>query len=342
MDPDHDPHASFDHRLHDHLLEAVLDHGPQHLDWLARRARRELRDARIDEQAVIDAIEPSTMLVPRPEGTIDHALAVLEGSVLTHRVRAPLRDRTDLWLGRGVQPLLNVAAYRPIELADGSGEVRRSEPGYDALIGPLGWLPHVERYELIGLRITDQRLRIELVHEDELPPPEDQLRVRRMLSDIYTAERFMNSGNDLSARPAELARTVSLALLEDPELFSTPYPPLDELLHNPLERDVDLDHWRFMALAQQQETVGFWLDGLPASLDIELKARARQYGMADGQFIVALLSTLAWRTPFAEDLEPFPSWLLDEMDEDKPGELRLLDPRQAGGNIDDQQEPHSS
>lgn len=317
---------SFDHRLHDHLVEAVFEHGPQNVEWLAGRARRELRDARISEQAVIDAIEPSTLLVPRPDGTIDHALSVLEGSILTHRVRAPLRDRNDLWLGRGVQPLLNLAAYRPLALADGSGEVRRSEPGYDALIGPPGWLPHVNRFELIGLRVTSQQLIVEAVQEDELPSPEDQLRVRRMLSDIYTAEKFMSPPGDLRARPAELARTVSLALLEDPDLFASPCPPLDELLHNPLERDVDLDHWRFMALAQQTETVGFWVDGIPAALKRELSHRARLYGMDDAQFIVALLSTLAWRTPFAEDLEPLPAWLPEEPDDPSHADVRSLRP----------------
>jgi len=311
----HEP-ASFDHidhRLHDQLVELVLDHGPQRLEWLVRRARRELRDARIDEQAVIDAIEPSTLLVPRPTGEIDHALALLEGNVLTHRVRAPLRGRTDLWLGAGVQPLLNVAAFRPLQLADGSGEVRRAETGVDALVGPPGWLPDVDRYQLVGLRITDQRVVVEPVLEDDLPAPDEQLRVRQMLSLIYVRENFLQTGDDLSTRPAEVARTISLALLEDPELFATPYPPLDELLHNPLHRDLDLDHWRSVAVSQQSETVGFWLDGVPTGLHIELTARARQYGMTDAQFIVALLSTLAWRTPFAEDMEDWSDW-----DPDRP------------------------
>lgn len=296
-----------DHRLHDQLVQLVFNHGSQPLEWLVRRSRRELRDARIDEQAVIDAIEPSTLLVPRPSGEIDHALAVLEGNVLTHRARARLHGRTDLWLGTGVQPLLNIAAFRPLVLADGSGEVRRAETGHDALIGPPGWLPDVDRHQLVGMRIEGQRLLVEPVDEQDLPTPSEQLRVRQMLSSIYVRESFLHS-DDLSARPAEVARTISLALLEAPQLFCTPYPPLDELLHNPLQRDVDLNHWRSVAVSQQVETVGFWLDGVPVGLHIELTARAGHYGMTDAQFIVALLSTLAWRTPFAEDLEPWPEW----------------------------------
>jgi hypothetical protein len=299
----------FDHRLHDKLVDLVFDLGPQDVDWLARRARRDLRDARIDEEAVIGVLQASTLLVTRPDGAVDHALAVLEGNMLTHRVRAPLAGRTDLWLGCGVQPLLNVAAFRPLVLADGSGAVRRAATGHDVLVGPAGWLPDVDRYQLIGLRVRDQRLSVEPVAEDDLAPPEEQLRARRMLSSIYVAERdFMSGDDDLATRPAELARSITLALLEDPALFATPYPPLDELLHNPMHRHVDVDHWRSVAVSQQVETVGFWIDGLPVALSMELNARARRYGMTEQQFIVAMLSTLAWRTPFAEDMEPWEEW----------------------------------
>lgn len=108
-----------DHRLHDALVDLLFDSGPQDIDWLTRRARRDLRDARVDEEAVIRTIEVSTLLVPRPDGVVVHALSVLEGNVLTHRVRAPLAGRRDLWLGPGLQPLLNIAAFRPVPLADG-------------------------------------------------------------------------------------------------------------------------------------------------------------------------------------------------------------------------------
>jgi hypothetical protein len=129
-----------------------------------------------------------------------------------------------------------------------------------------------------------------------------------MLSSIYTAERYFMGDDDLSTRPAELARCISVALLEDPALFATPYPPLDELLHNPLERHVDVDHWRSLAVGQQVETVGFWVSGLPVALSRELGQRAQRYGMTEQQFVVALLSSLAWRTPFAEDMEPWEEW----------------------------------
>jgi hypothetical protein len=323
MNPESTGIDHIDHRLHDHVVHLVAEQGPQNLEWLVRRARRDLRDARVDEQAVFDVIEVSTLLVPRPTGDIDYAVRLLEGNVLTHRVRADLSGRNDLWLGTGTQPLLNAAAYRPIPLADGSGEVRRAEPGHDALIGPDGWLPDVKRYQLIGLRVSGGKLEVFHVADDDLASPEEQLRLRELLSTTYQRERGWARDDDLAGRPAMLARTISLALLEVPDLFATPYPPLDELLHNPLERHVDTEHWRFLATGQQCETVGFWIDGLPAALDMELKARARQYGMTDAQFIVALLSTLAWRTPFAEDMEPWTEW----DNERTPGRIAALPPR---------------
>ena len=51
---------------------------------------------------------------------------VLDGIVLTHRVRGSLDGRNDLWLGPGAQPLLAMAAYRPLPLARG-GEARIAE-----------------------------------------------------------------------------------------------------------------------------------------------------------------------------------------------------------------------
>lgn len=300
-------------QLHRTVLDLLRDHCPQEAGWLAARARKKLRDARITEESIYDLIAVSTMLVLRPDGRVDHILSLLEGNVLTHRVRARTAGRTDLWLGCGVQPLLNIAAYGPIGLADGSGEVTRPESGHEVLVGPPGWLPDIARYELIGLRITEQKLVVEPVSSDDLPSPEDQLRVRQMLSRIYQIEKTMDPSisvydDELVARPGNLARAISLALLEDPELFATPYSPLDELLHNPLNRHVDLDHWRDAAVSQQVATVGFWVDGIPEALHMELSDRARRYGMPEAQFIVALLSTLAWRTPFAEDMEPWDDW----------------------------------
>jgi hypothetical protein len=313
--------ADLQDQIHETIAQLVLDHGRQRLDWLTMRTRRAMGDPDVDRDEILAVVGSSTVLVARPSGHVDHALAVLEGNILTHRVRSSLAGRTELWLGPGLQPLLNVATYRPIPLADGSGEVTRAGTGHDVLVGPPGWLPEVERWGLVGLRVVDQALHVVPVAESELPSPADQLRVRRFLGDLYTRRRYWH-GDDgsLAARPEELARTLNLALLEAPDLFASPYPPLDELLHDPLQRNADLDIFRELATSQQLETATLYLDGIPRALEVELAGRARQYGMPVNQFIVALLSMLAWRTPFAEDMEPWENWDPDH----RPAAVRTL------------------
>ncbi|MCH1867599.1 hypothetical protein [Nocardioides sp. CFH 31398] len=294
------------HRLHGAVLDLVRTWGPTDPDRIARRLRRDLRDASVDADAVRDVVAVSTVLVPLPDGRVGHSLTLLEGAVLTHRARTPLGGRTDLWVGCGLQPLLSLTAFGPLPLADGSGEVTRSEE-HDVLVGPPGWLPDVGRHELVGLRVVGGALRAEAVDPAELPGPEREAEVRGLLSEIYL--RHADPTYCGAADPAQLARAVSVALLVDPELFHQPLPPLEELLHNPLQRGVDVGHWRAVAVGSQVETEGFWLDGMPVALAVELRRRARCYGMDEAQFVVALLGTLAWRTPFAEDMEPWSHWL---------------------------------
>lgn len=67
-------------------------------------------------------------------------------------------------------------------------------------------------------------------------------------------------------------------------------------------------HWRDNSAWQQLDTVSFSITGMPEALWSERSRRARVYGMSLDQYVVAILGHLAWRTPFAEDLEPFDSW----------------------------------
>ena len=297
-----------DHLLHEVLVQLVRDHGPQPLPWLTSRARRERRDARIDEPALIRVIECSTILVPLVDGRIGWLGEVLDGMVLTHRVRAPLAGRTDLWGGVSLQPLLNIAAYRPLPLV-GGGEVTRMESGQDVLVGPEGWLPGVPRFGLVALRWDGGMLAAEPVDEEEhVHTPEQLQSLRALVAGHYRRERWWNGDDDLETRPGELVRAITLAKMEDPDFLSVPHPPLDEVLYNPLQREVDDHHWRDFAAAQQGHSVSFHLGDVPEALYGELSRRARLYGMSLDQFVVALLGHLAWRTPFAEDCEPFDFW----------------------------------
>ena len=309
-----------DHLLHEAVVGLVREHGPQPLSWLVPRARRLQRDARIDDQALINIIECSTILVPQVDGRIGWLGDALDGIVLTQRVRAPLAGRTDLWGGLAILPLLNVATYAPLPLAAG-GEVTRMESGQDVLVGPPGWLPDVPRYGLVALGWRNGILSVEPVPDGATQTPEELQTVRAILADHYRRERWWGGEDDLESRPGELVRAVTLAKMEDPDLLSVPHPPLDELLYQPLQRDIDEHHWRDVAASDQQESVSFHLGHVPAALHIELNRRASLYGMSLDQFVIALLGHLAWRTPFAEDCEPFDDW-----DPERPGRVGELKP----------------
>lgn len=295
-----------DHDLHDVLVALVHDHGPMSRDELTRRARRACQLSTITETSVGLVADVATLLVSRPDGCVAHLAHVLDGIVLTHRVRGSLADRTDLWLGPGVQPFLAMAALAPLPLHRG-GEARISASAEPALVGPQGWLPAAERGDLVALRWSEGSLAVAPVATSDLAGPTDQEHVRRLVAERVNAESWF-AGDDPDARAGRVVRAVGLARLEDPHLLSTPHPPLDEMLYDPFETQAG-DHWRSVGASRQAESISFCIDRMPVALDMELRARARQWGMSLDQFVIAILGHLAWRTPFAEDIEPWDQWL---------------------------------
>jgi hypothetical protein len=162
-------------------------------------------------------------------------------------------------------------------------------------------------------------LRVERIDADVLPGPGDEQRVRALLARHYRTERWWSGNDDLESRPAELTRAIGHALLEVPALFASPQRPLNELLYDALQQDQQDHHWRDFNACQQGETVSFCVTGMPGALHSELTRRARHYGMSHDQLMVAMLSHLAWRTPFAEDMEPWESWLPDHLRREHDG-----------------------
>lgn len=296
-----------DDSLHDVLEKLTREHGRCDLDFLAARARKERRDSRIDADTVAAVVELSNLLAWRPDGTVDHLMNVLDGMVLTQRARAPLAGRTDLWCTVAMQPLLNITAYAPLPLADGSGHVSPAPSGQDVLVGPEGWLPDVPRYGVVGFRLVNGKLSSMPVDESDFPGLEAQEQARRILAHHYRIERWYAANDDVQTRPAEMVRALLYARLEDPDLLSTPHPPLDELLYMSLEGDSDIHYWRDRA-ALVEGTSSFSLCGVPDALYSELHRRAELYGMSLDQYVVAVLGHLAWRTPFAEDMQPWERW----------------------------------
>ncbi|MFC4782888.1 hypothetical protein ACT8ZV_00305 [Nocardioides sp. MAHUQ-72] len=298
--------------LHDALEQLTFEHGPQDTRWLAVRAQALADDPRITPDKVVEIADVATSLVVRPDGRVANLAQVLDGIVLTHRVRGSLRDRNDLWLGAGVHPFLLMAAARPLPLV-GGGLVRASKSLEPALVGPPGCLPEAERGELIALTWRSGELDATTIERSTLAGPREELHVRELIAERCNEESW-NNGNDPDARRGRVVRALALARLEDPDLLSTPHVPLDELLYDPLEIRA-CEHWRQFSASRQNESVSFCIDRMPVTLHMELDARARQYGMTTDQFVIALLGHLVWRTPFAEDMEPWDDW----MPESRPG-----------------------
>ena len=299
-----------DDALHDVLERLTREHGASDLEWLTARARKERRDARVDADAVAAVVESSTLLAVHPNGTVDHLMHVLDGAILTQRARAPLADRTDLWCTVAMQPLLNITAFTSLPLADGSGHVTRAPFGQEVLVGPERWLPDVPRYGVVGMRLQGGMLSPTTVDEADFPDLEEQERTRQLLAHHYRIERWYAGDDDLQTRPAEMVRALQYARLEDPELLSTPHLPLDELLYLSLERESDIHYWRDRS-AVMDGSVSFSVHCMPFALHREMNLRAQRYGMSLDQYIVAVLGHLAWRTPFADDLEPWGDWFPD-------------------------------
>lgn len=301
------PIPDVDDALHDVLERLTREHGPCDLEWLAARARRERRDARIDVDAVLRVVEVSTLLLWRPDGSVDHLMHALDGVILTQRARAPLADRPDLWCTVAMQPLLNIAAFTALPLTDGTGSITRAPSGHQVLLGPAGWLPDVPRYGVVGIRLEDGQVSAVPIDEADLPDLREQECTRQLLAHHYRIERWYGGEDGPESRPGETVRALGYARLEDPQLLASPHLPLDELLYLSLEQDNDLHYWRDRA-AIVNGTVSFSVNGMPEALHIELGHRAARYGMSFDQYVIAVLGHLAWRTPFAEDMEPWEDW----------------------------------
>jgi len=130
--------------------------------------------------------------------------------------------------------------------------------------------------------------------------------VRELLARHYRNERWLC--DDEPTVRHTLTRAVASSVLEQPSLFAAPLTPLDELLRDPLQEQHQ-HHWRDTSAWQQLNTMSFSVVGMPEALYIELTRRADVYGMSLDQYVIAVLGHLAWRTPFAEDMEPFDNWL---------------------------------
>ena len=275
--------------LHEVLADLVRDHGAQDVAALAARARRRLRDPRLATELVEETVGAATTLVLLPDGRVEHLGRVLDGIVLTHRVRGALGGRSDLWLGRGAQPFLTLACLHPLPLVSG-GEARIASSGAPALVGPPGWLPDVERGDLVGLRWREGRLAVARVDQSHLAGAGAEGHVRTVIAAHCAREGW------ITAAPEDLAglmvHCLALARLEDPGLLSTPHAPLEEILDEPAARRTGMSavYADLERLAQQQGTTS---DQLAAAVLAQLAVATS--GGVDGERGHASLSGRAVR-----------------------------------------------
>ena len=255
------------------------------------------------------------LLYPLPDGRWTHALHLFEGMSLTQRVGVPLADRTDLHVTASLDPVLAIAREAPLDLRAG-GSVHVSPTWPEVLVGPAGWLPATDPGDFLVVRFVDGML--DLTAQREVDASFAAARhVREVLAHQIQMDDF-----DVPGRQIDITFTLARGRIEDPQLLAGVLPPLDELLFEPI--DVRrADTWRELMACRQDETSDFSIVGMPSALYAELHNRAEHYGMTTDQFVILALGHLAWRTPFAEDMAPFESWVTDPRV--LPARLRLAE-----------------
>jgi hypothetical protein len=216
-------------------VTVLREHGTLTFDGLLARTRLRRRDAPVDPRLVAQLVHVDPTLVARPDGRVSWLGEVLDGVVLTHRVRARVERRHQLWLSVSAVPLFEIAMCGPLPLESG-GEVRAGRAQVDALVADHEWLPPLVPGDLLALQWRDGVLSVRTVAADELAGDESREHVRTLLLDHCPVEP-PDADDDVRARNASLlTHALGQARLEDPDLLSSPHPPLEELLARPGER----------------------------------------------------------------------------------------------------------
>lgn len=209
--------------------ELILDQGPLALDQVhAVALEREVTRSRTSSSLRQSLSGPAFVL--RPDGRYDTAARMLQGSCFTTRPRRSPRDGV-LWLSRDVEPLFALGLARlPLK---GGGDVSPGAGGAPTWVGPAGWLPDVPHGELLALSWDGTALDVSPATSVPAGDADIVADVRKMLA-AHASARHRDRWPYAAAPP--LTAVVLSALLEEPTLFSTPVPPLSELL--PLPEDL--------------------------------------------------------------------------------------------------------
>ncbi|MFC6287608.1 hypothetical protein ACFP3Q_14570 [Nocardioides sp. GCM10027113] len=210
-------------------VAAVLrDRGTLPLDALVAHTTLRHRGGEVDPRHVVRLVAVDPTLVVRPDRRVSWLGEVLDGVVLTHRVRGRTSGRV-LWTGVSAAPLFELAVEGPLPLA-GGGQVAAGGTDAKTLLGPDGWLPELGPGDLLALRWYDGTLEVTRPTEDDLADAAQQHATRALLLDHWEPEACCPGDPPRTRRATALTHCLGQARLEDPDLLAVPHPPLEELL----------------------------------------------------------------------------------------------------------------
>lgn len=207
-------------RIASFAVDHLCRHGPSTITDIHAAARAAGATLASSTASVASALRFGGGFVLLPDGRYDAAARVLEGAVLTHRVRYPTAGRTTLWAGVDLEvlELLSPTGRLPLR---GGGELVRRRGTPVTWHGPAGWLPVLGRDELLHVRLVAGTVHVRAGAPPDGAESPHAVRVREMLRRHLRPDRP-------DARP--VASALLRALVEAPDLLRRAVPPLDELL----------------------------------------------------------------------------------------------------------------
>ena len=314
-------------RITTFCTDLIVRSGPQLLDDLTEKVRAAgLTTARKPGTTVKSALNRSDCFVLLPDGRYDAVARMLDGAVLTHRVRAATAatGRQTLFAGHELALLDELLSAGPLPLVSG-GEVRRSRGDVDGLFGPPGWLPDVAAGTLVALRVSGGTMAVKPVGDATEAMDRRAARLREVVTRHLGAtddrpsatwrngyDAWPDYSRSLTGWRRTLSRAMMRALAECPDLLAEPMAPLDEVLRLPeiswdeVWADQDRLHH---GLSSPQRGVTLTLHGVPDSLRTALQQQAVSSRTPLGEFVVLQLAaaTYRWQTPCRHDAEQ--AWL---------------------------------
>jgi hypothetical protein len=211
--------------LRSFLDDTLRQIGPSTVEDLATAARTAgATKARNPMDVVRSALRQSDLAIPLVDGRWTWPGQILDGAVLTHRVRTPTLGRLDLWPRDDLFPFLPIMD-RDVPLASGGvlrlWRDRLARPV--VLVGPSGWLPMVTAGALLAFRWKAGALHV-------TPTEVDPAAIARRVELLRETLAYHHEAKAVRHSLYPLPSAMVGALLEVPDLLAVPLPPLGEVL----------------------------------------------------------------------------------------------------------------